>query len=337
MSELRYNRITGDWVIIAKERARRLEEFAAKQDPSDPPARVDDCPFCPGNEHMSEALAVKDRGESWSVRLVRNKFPALSPSEDKKKSGTENRRSMSGFGYHDVVIEHPEHNRWLWRQSNAGVLDVLDMLRTHYLEMSKDPRVELVVVFKNHGRSSGTSLVHPHTQIVGTPIMPADVRRRVSDAVRFYDEHSKCLFCSVIEDETEFGERVVHKTTGFVSFIPYAALSPFHMLLFPTEHSPDFGLTNDSNLADLAGHLRAVLRKIELALIGPDFNFVIRSVFAERTDPRSYHWYMSIIPHVSATAGFEMGSGMFINPSIPEDSANYLRNAVAESAVYGAK
>ena len=198
-------------MIIAKEGARRPEEFAAKQDSSNPLARVDEWPFCPGNEHMSEALAVKDRGDSWGVRLVRKKFPALSPSEDKKKSGTANRRSMSGFGYHDVVIEDPEHNRWFWRQSNAGVLDVLDMLRTHYLEMSKDPRVELVVVFKNHGRSSGTSLVHPHTRSVGTPIMPADVRRRVWDAVRFYDEHSRCLFCSVIEDETECGERVTRR------------------------------------------------------------------------------------------------------------------------------
>jgi UDPglucose--hexose-1-phosphate uridylyltransferase len=118
---------------------------------------------------------------------------------------------------------------------------------------------------------------------------------------------------------------VVHKTRGFVSFIPYAALSPFHITLFPTEHSPDFGKLSESGIADLAEHLRAVLSKIELALLGLDFNFVIRSVFADRTDHRSYHWYLSIIPHVSRVAGFEMGSGMFINPSIPEETARFLR------------
>ena len=327
MSELRFNRITGDWVIIAKERTFHPEEFVAKGNTSDPPTRQSDCPFCPGNEAESETIASTERGTSWGVRLVRNKFPALSPSIDKRKAGTAMRRSMTGFGFHDVIIEHPEHNRWLWRQDPSGICDVLAMIRRRHAELGKDARVELVVPFKNHGRSSGTSILHPHIQIVGTPIMPADVRRRVWDAVRYFDENSTCLFCTVMDDECEFGERVVHKTTGFVSFIPYAALSPFHMLLFPTRHSPDFGRLSDSDLADLAQHLKAVLSKIEIGLLGPDFNFVIRSVFGDRTDPRSYHWYMSIIPQVSRTAGFEMGSGMFINPSIPEDTARFLRDA----------
>ena len=325
MSELRFNRITGDWVIIATERSHKPEEFITGQAPPDPPARIDDCPFCPGNEDSSETLAQTDRGGAWGVRLVRNKFPALAPSEIKRKSGSAMRKFMTGFGHHDVVIEHPEHNRWLWRQSVSGISEVIEMIRSRYAELSKDPRIELVVPFKNHGRSSGTSILHPHSQVVGTPIMPTDVRRRVWDAVRYFDENSQCLFCSVIEDECEFGERVVHKTRGFVSFIPYAALSPFHIMLFPTEHSPDFGKLSESGIADLAEHLRAVLSKIELALLGPDFNFVIRSVFADRTDPRSYHWYLSIIPHVSRVAGFEMGSGMFINPSIPEETARFLR------------
>jgi|TARA_B100002003_G_C13737510_1_gene368032 UDPglucose--hexose-1-phosphate uridylyltransferase len=120
-----------------------------------------------------------------------------------------------------------------------------------------------------------------------------------------------------------------------VSFIPYAALSPFHVLLFPNDHSPDFGLLSDSGVADLADHMRVVLSKIELGLLGPDFNFVIRSVFAERTDSRTYHWYMSIIPHVSRVAGFEMGSGMFINPSIPEESAKFLREVETLGASVG--
>jgi len=335
MSELRYNRITGDWVIIAHERSHRPEEFVSKQSPFDPPSRVDDCPFCPGNEDDSETISTLDRRGSWGVRLVRNKFPALSPSGDKRKGGTSMRRTMSGFGYHDIVIEHPEHNRWLWRQAAGGVSEVLSVIRDRYVELSKDPRIELVVPFKNHGRSAGTSLVHPHAQMVGTPIMPADVRRRVWDAVRYYDEHSHCLFCSVIDDESDFGERVIHKTTDFVSFIPYAALSPFHILLFPNDHSPDFGLLSDSALADFGEHLKAVLEKIELALLGPDFNFVIRSVFDKRTDARTYHWYMSIIPHVSRVAGFEMGSGMFINPSIPEESAKFLREAKQMGAPVG--
>ena len=333
MSELRFNRITGDWVIIATERAHPPEDFVVQRDTSDPPAHVDDCPFCPGNESMSEALDTVDHGSAWRVRLVRNKFPALSPGDDKRKSGTLMQRRMDGYGHHDVVVEHPEHKRWLWRQSTDGVAEVLETIRKRYVELSADPRIELAVPFKNHGRSSGTSILHPHSQIVGTPVMPADVRRRLSDSIRYYDEHSQCVFCSVIDDECESGERMIHKTAGFVSFIPYAALSPFHILLCPTQHSPDFASLSASSIADLAEHLRAVLSKVEVALLGPDFNFVIRSVFADRTDPRSYHWYLSIIPHVSRVAGFEMGSGMFINPSIPEQVAKFVRQATMKGMV----
>jgi UDPglucose--hexose-1-phosphate uridylyltransferase len=328
MSELRFNRITGDWVIIATERAHPPEDFVVQRDTIDPPARVEDCPFCPGNEGRSETLASREHHGRWSVRMVRNKFPALAPDGDRRKSGTPMRRSMTGFGHHDVVIEHPEHNRWLWRQDVGGICDVLGIIRERYRELAADPRIELAVPFKNHGRSAGTSILHPHTQIVGTPIMPADVRRRLWDSIRYYDEHSQCVFCAVIDDECEFGERVIHKTKGFVSFIPYAALSPFHILMFPNQHSPDYGTLSDSHLSDLADHLKGVLGRIELSLLGPDFNLVIRSVFGDRTDPRSYHWYISIVPHVSRVAGFEMGSGMFINPSIPEDVAKFLRSAV---------
>jgi UDPglucose--hexose-1-phosphate uridylyltransferase len=280
---------------------------------------------------MSEELSTIERGSSWGVRMVRNKFPALSPGDDKRKSGTLMQRSMTGFGHHYVIIEHPEHNRWLWRQPTDGIAEVLNMVRRRYIEIASNSRIELAVPFKNHGRSSGTSILHPHTQIRGTPVMPADVRRRLWDSIRYYDEHSQCVFCAVINDECESGERVIHKTTGFASFIPYAALSPFHILLFPPKHSPDFGSLSESGVSDLAEHLRAVLSKIEVALLGPDFNFVIRSVFAARTDPRSYHWYLSIIPPVSRVAGFEMGSGMFINPSIPEHVAKFLRQATIQA------
>jgi len=191
MSELRFNRITGDWVIIATERAHPPEDFVMLRDTNDPPAHVDDCPFCPGNEAMSKELGPIERGKSWGVRLVRNKFPALSPGDDKRKIGTLMQRSMNGFGYHDVIIEHPEHNRWFWRQPADGVADVLNMVRRRYIEIASDSRVELAVPFKNHERSSGTSILHPHIQIVGTPVMPADVRRRLWDAIRYYDEHSQ--------------------------------------------------------------------------------------------------------------------------------------------------
>jgi UDPglucose--hexose-1-phosphate uridylyltransferase len=290
-----------------------------------PPTRVVDCPFCPGNEALWETIRQKDRNGSWGVRLVAHPGGMLSPSVEKREVTRETRRSVSGFGYHEVLIEHPDHNRWLWTQPTDDVADVLEMIRRRYVELGEDSRVELVVPFKNHGQSAGTSLLHPHSQIVGMPIMAADVRRRLSHAGRFYDEHARCLFCEVIEEEAAQGQRVIHQTPEFVSFIPYGALSPFHILLFPTRHSSDFGGLEESAVADFAAHLRTLLDRLDARLLAPDFNFVIRSVLPDRSDARSFHWYMSVIPHVSGGSGLAMGSGMFINPLRPEDSADFLR------------
>jgi UDPglucose--hexose-1-phosphate uridylyltransferase len=338
MSELRFNRITGDWVVIANDGRKPGDFLLYKSDtdvlearvrrkldsPLSPP-RVVDCPFCPGNEGLWETISTLDRGGSWGVRLVSHKGGLFSPSLEKEEVTDGTRRRVSGFGYHDVLIEHPAHNRWLWTQPVGHVAEVFEVMRRRYAELGEDSRVELVVPLKNHGRSAGTALLHPHSQIVGMPIMAADVRRRLSDAGRFYDEHGHCLFCEVIEEEAGSAARVIHQTAEFVSFIPYGALSPFHILVFPIRHSSDFGQLGESSLADFAGHFRTLLDRIDARLLAPDFNFVIRSVLPDRSDARSFHWYMSIIPHLAGGSGLAMGSGIFINPLLPEDSAKFLR------------
>ena len=348
MSEVRFNRITGDWVVIASD-GRRPEDYISPQlrerreilearmrrelDPYIPPARVPECPFCPGNEAMAETVARVDRQGDWGVRAVKSIAPLLSPTEEKRKAGDHMRYSISGFGYHEVVIEHPDHNQWLWKQTTDQVSDVFGMIRDRYVAIASDERVELIVPFKNHGRSAGTSLLHPHTQIVGAPIMASDVRRRVWDAVRFYDERGECLFCGVVEGECASAERLVHASPGFVSFIPYAALSPFHIMVFPTDHASNFGGLGDSMVSDFAAHLRTLLEKVETRLFAPDFNIVIRSVLPGRTDPRSYHWYMSIVPHVAGGSGLAMGSGMYVNSLVPEESASFLRGDASPGTI----
>lgn len=337
MSELRFNRITGDWVVIASD-GRKPEDFLTqgganllearvrrKLDSGLAPSQVVDCPFCPGNEGLWQTVATLDRGGCWAVRLVAHKGGLLSPSVEKEETSDGTRRRVSGFGYHDLLIEHPEHNRWLWTQSSSEVADVFGVMQHRYNELAGDSRVELIVPFKNHGRVAGTALLHPHSQIVGMPIMAADVRRRLAEAGRFYEEQGRCMFCEVIEEEASLGRRLIHETEQFVSFIPYGALSPFHILLFPTGHSADFGQLGESGIADFADHLRTLLDRVDMRLLAPDFNFVIRSVLPDRSDSRSFHWYMSIIPHLAGGSGLAMGSGMFINPLLPEDSADFLR------------
>lgn len=331
MSELRLNRITGDWVIIASERASRPEDFARKKEKTSLAAHSGECPFCPGNEAMSNAVLTHGANGLWKVRIVENKFPALKPQGEKDFITAGLKRWMVGFGYHEVVIETPRHNQWLWDQPAGDVAGVLESMKRRYRSIIEDPRVELVVLFKNHGPTAGTSLEHPHCQIVATPVMPNDVRRRVLDAIRYFDDTSKCLFCSTLDDELNDGWRIIHQSPYFVSLIPFAALSPFHTFIFPRAHRADFAQSSDTEIADLGEHLRLILWKIHNGLEDPDFNFVLRTLPAKSADPRCFHWYISIIPRVTQTAGFEMGSGMFINTAIPEQSAAFLRAVGAHS------
>lgn len=326
MSEFRFNRVTGDWVIIASDRARRPEDYIIRMNRRDMPPHLASCPFCVGNEEMTDPILVEPPTGAWSVRVIKNKFPALRPDHPHEVSGGMMSRRMTGIGYHEVLIEHPEHNRFLFDQSSDEVECVLQTLQRRYVEIGQDDRVSLVVVFKNHGAGAGSSLEHPHCQILATPVTPNDVRRRLQDARQYYDEHGHCLFCEMIGEEQKDGARLIYQSKAFVSFVPFAAFSPFHAWLMPLRHSPDFGLTTELELADLSGHIRRLLRKIYFGLDDPDFNFVIRSALEKVSDSRSFHWYMSFIPRVSQPAGFELGSGMYINASLPERSAEFLRN-----------
>lgn len=330
MSELRLNRITGDWVIVASTRAKRPEDFIRQPPPPPAPDYVSACPFCPGNEDFEHTHREPSEDGGWEFRIVRSKFPALEPEGEKDLLSQGLKRWMPGVGYHEVLIESPKHNTGLWDQSPFRIGTILEAMKMRYHEMIDDHRIELVVLFKNHGPSSGTSLDHPHCQIVATPLMPTDVRRRLVDAIRYFDENSACLFCTTLAEELSDQWRIIHKSPHFISYIPFAALSPFHTLIFPRHHSPDFGMTSKDEIQDLAVHLRLVLRKINRGLLNPDFNFVVRSLPLRAADPRCFHWYVSIIPRVSQAAGFELGSGMYINAAIPEQSAAFLRGISIE-------
>lgn len=326
MSEFRFNRVTGDWVIIASERARRPEDYIIRMNRREMPSHVETCPFCIGNEELTEPILTERANGIWAVRVVKNKFPALRPEGNHEVTGSAIRKMMGGVGYHEVAIEHPEHNRFLFDQTNDEVHRLLAVLKRRYTEIAQDDRISLVVIFKNHGASAGASLEHPHCQILATPVMPNDVRRRTQDARQYFDENGHCLFCQMISDEVADASRIIIQTKSFVSFVPFAAISPFHVWLMPLRHSPSFGSTTEEEVEDLSKHMRRLLRKIYFGLDDPDFNFVVRSVLEKSSDPHSFHWYMSFIPRVSQPAGFELGSGMYINASIPEKSAEFLRN-----------
>jgi len=205
------------------------------------------------------------------------------------------------------------------------VEDIIKVYKIRYTEVEKIKGIQSIIIFKNHGPSAGTSLEHPHSQLIATPIVPPQSRARIEQAVNFFDLTGQCLFCRTMKDELSARERIIAETENFVSFVPYAALSPFHIWIFPKRHSPSFADINDKEIVDFAKILKETIGRLYHGLDNPDYNYTIRSMPVGENGTEYCHWYLSVIPRVSQPAGFELGSGMFINSALPEESAKFLR------------
>ena len=334
MPELRYNVITRDWVIIATERAKRPDQFVKKREEKKAiPSFVANCPFCPGNEKMTppETYVVPDT-KTWQLRVTPNKFAALSPEGERHRSIQGIRRTVTGVGIHEVIVETPDHSKTTALLSDREVEIIIEVYLHRFKAASSDPRVEQVTIFKNHGDAAGTSLEHPHSQLIATPVITTQLRDRLMGALHHFDEFGECIFCRVMEQELVDGARIVLETPHFVSLIPFAALTPFSMLIMPRRHMACFDEMNDAEAADLAHNLRETLARLYYGLENPDFNYVIRTAPQEDRGVKYYHWYVSIIPRLTKMAGFELGSGMFINVSLSEESAAFLRGVKTDKA-----
>ncbi|MEI7904420.1 MAG: galactose-1-phosphate uridylyltransferase [Candidatus Firestonebacteria bacterium] len=327
MPELRQNKTTREWVIIATDRAKRPEEFISKAEKKILPELKPGCVFCPGSEDKTPPEVFRNYGSGihWCTRVVPNKFAALSPKTELLVTHSGLFRKMGGYGYHEVIVETPKHNTTTALLEQVDIENIIGAYLNRFEFMTKDPLIKNIILFKNHGDAAGTSLEHPHSQIVGTPVVPQQVRSRVEIAMSNYDDHHECLYCRILADEIKEGTRIIAETEHFACFTPFAALTPFHTWIFPKKHNSTFGSISDKEAADLAKIMRLILRKFYFGLNNPDFNYVFRSAPTGGQDVNYFHWYISIIPRLTKSAGFELGSGMFINVSLPEENAKFLR------------
>lgn len=326
MPELRLNLITREWVIIATERAKRPNDFCQKKEKKYLPERIDTCPFCIGNENKTpeEIMRLSSNG-GWKIRVIPNKFSALNPEGERTRINEGLKHFITGVGRHEVIIESPFHNTTPALMPEEDVADIIRVYKTRFMDIYKDPRIEHVIIFKNHGQKAGTSIEHPHSQIVGTPVTPMQVRDRICETTRYFYNTGGCLMCATVRSELSEGRRIIMDTKHFVTFIPYAALSPFHLWIFPKKHNSSFGDIDDEEIADLASSLKTILAKLYYGLENSDYNYVIRSESQKKSGSEYFHWYLSIVPRVIQAAGFELGSGMYINSSLPEEIAEFLR------------
>src|SRR5215467_846819 len=309
MPELRQNFMMKEWVVIATERAKRPDQMVVHRERKAPVSFSASCPFCPGNENQTppEILRLHE-GDTWRARVIPNKFAALSPEAKPERTIRRSRRRMGGFGEHDVIVETPDHSLAMAMMPDSQVADILRIYKTRYDQLSLDPRIAQVTIFKNHGTDAGTSLEHPHSQMIATPVISYQVRQRFQEAMQHFDDFGCCMFCQIIEEELEEQKRIVLTSEHFVAMELFASPAPFCTHIYPRRHMASFGDVSAKELADLGRVLRTVLAKLYIGLEKPDFNFTIQTAPAECIGVRYFHWYMSVIPRLTRTAGFELGS-----------------------------
>lgn len=331
MPELRKDPITGRWVIIATDRARRPSDFSREPVVISAPTRF--CPFCYGNEQKTppEVLAYRVNGghnqAGWSLRVIPNKFPVLGIEGELTRQGDGMFDKMSGIGAHEVIIETPDHIATMASMSDKQVEDVLWAFRERVLDLKKDRRLRYILLFKNHGEAAGASLEHPHSQLIALPVIPKRVKEELEGAQQYYDFKERCAYCDIVRQESQAGVRLVTETDRFVVIQPYAARFPFETWILPKRHDSHFEETGAPDLQNLAWVLRSTLRKIDKTLEKPAYNFLIHTAPVQEPAMPHYHWHIEIMPRLTKVAGFEWGTGFYINPTPPEESAQFLREA----------
>ncbi len=333
MSELRLDPTTREWVIIASERAKRPRDLVSRAPHPTPEAHVADCPFCPGNEDQTTgetASYLDDATGLWRVRAFENKFPAVRP--DGSADRTQDHPlalSVKGVGAHEVVVESALHNRLLAEMNDDEMFDVVRAYRDRLRDMYSHEYVRQVIIFKNHGPSAGTSLEHPHSQIVAAPIVPRHRRLQYDVAVQHYDERGRNLYQEMVEFEIERGLRVIRETPSFVEIHPYASRRPFETWVVPRRPRASFAEVPDDELREFGCALRDALHGLYVALNNPDFNHIVYTAALGDENEPHFCWHLRIYPRLTAVAGFEIGSGVHINTSVPEDTAQFMRELLS--------
>lgn len=335
MSELRKDPITERWVIIATERAKRPHAFSEAKETGE---SLSSCPFCEGHEDMTppEIIAYRKRDTKpntpgWWVRVVPNINPVLKIEGKFKKWGEGLYDLMSGVGANEVIIEFSAHNKNFANASEKEIGEVLWMYKERIIDLKKDPRFKYALIFKNQGKRAGGRISHPHSQIIATPVVPLRVEEELAGAKAYYDYKDRCPYCDIIREEMRGKrERIIVETEKFLAHAPFASRFPYEIHVLPKKHSPCYCSLERDEVLDLSYVMKEVFSKLYKLLGRPPFNFVLHTCpFNIRKKEYSlmdeyYHWHIEIMPRLTEIAGFEWGSGFYINPVPPEFAAKLL-------------
>ncbi|MEN8188798.1 MAG: galactose-1-phosphate uridylyltransferase [Thermodesulfobacteriota bacterium] len=332
MPELRKDPVLGRWIIIAEERGKRPTDFIIAESPT----TGGFCPLCPGNESTTpqEVLAYgRQTGQGantpgWKVRVVPNKYPALVIEGELDRQGEGLYDKMNGIGAHEVIIESPRHDDVFADLPPEQMLLVFKSFRDRIFDLEKDDRFRYVLVFKNFGKAAGASLEHSHSQLVALPILPRKIFSEMEGAISYYNYKERCVYCDIIRQEIQQEVRVVCQNEHFITITPFAPRTPFEMWILPKEHNSAYHHENDSKLVSLTEIFSESLCRLDACIPNVPYNFVLHTQ-PLRSDPlKHYHYHFEIVPKLTSIAGFEWGSGFYINPMPPEKASAYLRESL---------
>lgn len=342
MPELRKDPISDRWVIISTERKKRPDDFKEGLNAGQVKG-AKGCPFCEGNESKTppEISAWREKNskaneKGWSVRTIANKFPALQTEGEVYRSGIGIFDQITGIGAHEVIIETPRHGENLAEMQEDQIDKILWAYKARLTELEKDKRLRYILVFKNYGEGGGASLEHAHSQIIATPITPRYVKLELTNARDYFREKERCIFCDLIRQEIGDGTRIVLENEFFVAFTPFASRFPFEIWILPRHHQHNYSLISDNERIQLAKIIKETMMRLKKTLTDPPFNYMLHTspnptIRPGRPDywgtvQYDFHWHIEIIPRLTKQAGFEWGTGLYINPTPPEEAAKYLRD-----------
>lgn len=339
MAVLRQDPTTEDWVVFAPERAHRPHEVAPGSRRRTRAANVhrkEDCPFCPGNEARTPTELGRWRlpgqaAGAWAVRAVDNRYPVFSPEgNDEVPSDDGPFRFRRALGAHEVVIDTPDHAKPLRRFDDEEMALLFRAYQARYQALRDGAGVRAVLPFRNHAADAGASLSHPHSQVIATPVLPPALARRLDVARAYRARHGRCRYCDLRDAERAAGERVLFESAHSVAFVPFAARAPYETWIVPRRHGASFADADDEAIEDAVVSTRTVLQALHAVAGDVPYNYIVRSALFEHG--AAMLWHVEIVPRLTEAAGFELGSGMAVNPLLPERAAAALRERLPPDA-----
>ncbi len=332
MGELRRDPVVGRWVIVDTDHPATPKDFPYEQNIQ----KGGVCPFCYGNEAMTppEIECFREEGTAsnapgWQVRVVANKFPALQIEGDLDRRPLGLYDMSNGVGAHEVIIESPYHAKDIPDLLPQEIENYIRMCCRRAMDLAKDKRFKYLMFFRNYGPAAGASLEHAHTQVVALPMVPKNVVEEIIGAKSYFDYRDRCIFCDMIRQEMQEKERIVLENKSFLSFCPFVSRFPFEIWIIPKKHSGYFRTMGDDEIRLLAEILKETIAKVKNIFPNLSYNYILHvAPINGDTDVEYYHWHIEFMPKLTQVAGFEWGTGFYIDPITPEKAALYLKDEI---------